>query len=163
MLMSELRNIYGHWKRSWQKNDAHGNLVTDRTTLETLYKDTYADRLTPNQISPNLEDLKSLKAYLFQSNYDLAQTETSTEWSITDLEKALKSLKNNKARDIHGHTYEIFKFGGHDLKISLLKLFNLVKKTQTYPTIFHSSTITSIWKKKGSKRDLDNERGIFNV
>ena len=145
------------------KHDLQGNLISDRTTLEQLYKDTYAARLTPNQISPDLEDLKSLKAYLFQSNFELAQTVSSNEWSLTDLEKALKSLKKHKARDIHGHTYEIFMFSGQDLKLSLLKMYNLMKKRQTYPSIFHSSTITSIWKKKGSKRDLDNERGIFNV
>ena len=29
--------------------------------------------------------------------------------------------------------------------------------------MFTSSTITSIWKKKGSQTELDNDRGIFNV
>ena len=104
------------------KHDLQGNLVSDRTTLEQFYKDTYAARLTPNQISPDLEDLKSLKAYLFQSNFELAQTVSSNEWSLTDLEKALKSFKKHKARNIHGHTYEIFMFSGQDLKLSLLKM-----------------------------------------
>ena len=85
------------------------------------------------------------------------------DWTLQHLETALKSMKNNKARDMHGHTYELFKYGGRDLKLSLLELFNQVKRTQTYPSIFQSSTITSIWKKKGNKTDLNNDRGIFNV
>ena len=35
-------------------------------------------------------------------------------------------MKNNKARDAHGHVYEIFKFGGDYLKDSQIKMFNMV-------------------------------------
>ena len=47
-------------------------------------------------------------------------------WTLNDLEKAIKNLKNNKARDPHGWKNEIFKneIAGKNLKISLLKLFN---------------------------------------
>ena len=77
--------------------------------------------------------------------------------------KALKSFKNNKARDENEHVYELFKYGGKALKISLLKLFNLVKRKQTYPSIFQPANISSFWKKKNDKTDLDNDRGVFNV
>ena len=96
-------------------------------------------------------------------NFNLAQESITENWTLNDLEKALNSFKNHKARDINGHTYEIFKFGVKDLKELLLQLFNKVKKSQTYPSIFCFSTITSIWKRKGSQRDLENDRGIFNV
>ena len=49
------------------------------------------------------------------------------------------------------------------MKISFLKLCNLVKKKQIYPDIFQPSNISSIYKKKGEKSDLNNDRGIFNV
>ena len=38
---------------------------------------------------------------------------------MNDLEKVLKSLKNGKSRDPHGHIYEIYKYAGKNLKISL--------------------------------------------
>ena len=82
---------------------------------------------------------------------------------MEDLNKALKSFKNNKARDAFGHTYELFKYGGTDLKKSLLNLCNAVKEKQVYPEIFHPSNISSIYKKKGEKSELNNDRGIFNV
>ena len=49
------------------------------------------------------------------------------------------------------------------MKVSLLQLFNLVKKTQTYPSIFSSANISSFWKKKGDRSDLENDRGVFIV
>ena len=42
-------------------------------------------------------------------------------------------------------------------------MFNRIKKSQIYPSIFQPSTITSIWKRKGEQSNLDNDRGIFNV
>ena len=74
-------------------------------------------------------------------------------------------MKNNKACDAHAHAHkhEIFKFGGNDLKESLLKMLNLAKKKQIYPDIFKPSNITSLHKRKGEKSDFDNDRGIFNA
>ena len=47
--------------------------------------------------------------------------------------------------------------------MSLINLLNCVKKTQIYPTIFRPANISSFWKRKGDKSDLDNDRGVFNV
>ena len=137
--------------------------MTDKNAVENLYVETYKERLTPNKIKEDGIELKALKEYLFKINLENAKENKSEDWSLKDLEKALRSFKNNKSRDELGHTYELFKYGGIELKMSLLRLLNKVKRTQTYPTIFRSSNISSIWKKKGEKSDLDNDRGIFCV
>ena len=144
------------------KKDKHGNLVTEKEALENLYIETYVDRLKPNTISEGLEDLEKLKNYLFELRYEVAKEAPAKEWSKDDLEKVLKSLKNNKARDAHGHVFELFKYGGSDLKTSLLKMFNLIKIHQVYPEILTTSNITSIYKKRGEKNDLNSDRGVFN-
>ena len=145
------------------KKDENGTLVTDKFRLEELYLRTYETRLKPNSIPQELEQLSSLKEYLLNLRLKTAEKEVTKDWTMKELEVALGSLKNNKARDSWGHTYELFKYGGKDLKISLLTLLNRVKKTQYFPTIFTPSTITSIWKKKGDQTNLDNDRGLFNV
>jgi hypothetical protein len=38
-----------------------------------------------------------------------------------------------------------------------------MKKKQVYPDIFTPSNISSFWKLKGRKDDMNNERGVFNV
>ena len=131
------------------KKDEHGNLVTDRELLEDLYVRTYESRLQPNPVPDEYKELEELKEYLFEIQMKLAKSRVSSDWCLADLNKALKSFKNNKARDEHEHIYELFKYGGMDLKSSLLKLLNLVKQTQTYPSIFQLSNISSFWKKKG--------------
>ena len=144
------------------KKDANGKLITEKSQLENLFIETYKNRLTPNPISDDLKELKSLKEYLFLINRRLAEKETTKDWNFKDLEKVLKNLKNNNPRDAHGHIYEIYKYAGYDLKASLLRMFNLIKKKQIYPTIFQLSNISSFYKKSGDKSDLNNERGVFN-
>jgi hypothetical protein len=63
----------------------------------------------------------------------------------------------------HKHVYEIFKHGGKNLKLSLLKLCDLTRGMQEYPDIFQLSNITSIYKSKGREGDLNSDRGVFNV
>ena len=136
------------------KKDPKGNLVTEKSLLEKLYLDTYIERLKPNKIEPDLQNLEKLKEYLFKIRYENCKTESSNTWTKSDLDKALKTLKNKKARDAHGHIYEIFKYGGVDLKNSLLHMFNRIKDCREYPDIFKPSNITSIYKKKGERSNL---------
>ena len=145
------------------KKDKWGNLVTGKEALAALYIETYRDRLKPNPISNDLKDLKELKEYLFDLRLKYASKRISEDWKIEDLDKVLKSLKNGKARDPHGHVYELYKYAGNDLKYSLLKFLNLVENTQIYPTILQSSNITSFYKSKGDRANLDNDRGVFIV
>jgi hypothetical protein len=84
---------------------------------------------------------------------------------VSEIVKICKSLKNNKARDECGFIYELFKpsNAGPDVFQSLTKLFNLMKHELTIPEFFELMSITSLYKNKGSRSNISNERGIFNV
>ena len=83
---------------------------------------------------------------------------------MSDLEKALADLKDNKARDNDGYINEIFKKNviGTDLKKSLLLMFNKLKTKQLIAIFMNYANITTV-PKQGSKILLENERGIFRV
>ena len=112
-----------------------------------MYLEIYKNRLSPNPIPEDLVELKELKEYLFSIRKKIAQKEVSSDWNIDELEKVLKSLKNDCARDAYGHIYELYKYGGSSLKLSLLRMFNLIKKNQVYPNILQASNISSFWKR----------------
>ena len=94
----------------------------------------------------------------------LAGNMKSRDFTIADLEKALKSLKNNKSADFEGYVNEIFKFEtvGEDLKVSLLLMFNKLKQNQLIPAFMNYCNVTTV-PKKGPKTELKNQRGIFRV
>ena len=82
---------------------------------------------------------------------------------MKQLNEVLKSLKNNKTSDPHSMINEVFKEGciGSDLKEALLILVNDIKKDLKLVDFFKPADIISIYKNKGSRFDMNNDRGIF--
>ena len=94
-----------------------------------------------------------------------AQSVRTPDWPLQQLEIVLKQLKNKKSRDPLGLANELFKpiNAGGDLKIAVLKLMNEIKRTQKVPEVLNFCNITSLYKNKGSRKDIENYRGIFRV
>ena len=104
-----------------------------------------------------------LKNELWKYRLSSLKGKVTNPWTINNLEKALNSLKNNQARDPMGLINELFKPGilGEQMKFATLSLMNDIKQSLVIPKQMKLSNITSIWKKKGSRMDMSNERGIF--
>ena len=81
---------------------------------------------------------------------------------MDDLNWILDKLKPGKARDPNGWCTEIFKEGvaGHQLKLSLLIMFNKIKSEKYIPDFIRKADVATIYKGKGERTDLKNERGI---
>ena len=60
---------------------------------------TYIERLKPNPIPEQLKNISDLKSFLFDLRLEMCSENVSKDWTMDDLEKVLKKLKNNKARD----------------------------------------------------------------
>ena len=114
-------------------------------------------------MKPALNDIFTLKTLLWRSRLQSLHLEKTTPWNQMHLDIVLSSLKNNKAMDPNDMISETFKEGciGIDLKKALLLLFNGCKDRQVIPNFMTFSNITSIFKNKGSRLLLDNDRGIF--
>ena len=147
------------------KKDRKGNIVTNYEGLKSLYLQTYVSRLRNRPMKPDLEGLKKMKEELFKLRLKLSKTRKSQPWTLEHLDKALKGLKNDKAIDPNGLVNEIFKDGvaGKDLKKSFLKMLNRIKEEDFIPDFVRLADIATIYKGKGGKCDLKNDRGIFLV
>ena len=147
------------------KKDIKGNIITNHEGLKQLYLQTYVHRLRNRPIKTGFEQLKKMKTELFELRLKSSYQNKSLPWTMNNLDKALKSLKNGKARDPNGLVNEIFKEGvaGKDFKLSLLKLFNKMKKESFLPEFIKMADVVTIYKGKGEKNNLQNDRGIFLV
>ena len=147
------------------KNDNKGNLITKHQDLKKLYLKTYKQRMRNRPIKEGLNDLKTLKENLFHLRLELAEEKKSELWTLNQLDEAIKTLKNNKSRDPLGWINELFKNGvaGYNLRLSILHLFNKIKEENHIPDFMRLADVSTIYKGKGSKKELINERGIFVV
>ena len=111
----------------------------------------------------DFNELKDLKVTLFNLRKKLCENRKSKPWKMEHLEAAIKLLKKDKARDPNGWMSEIFMKDnvGANLKNSILTLFNKMKSENHIPNFIQKAEITTIYKGKGEKCDLENERGIL--
>ena len=102
---------------------------------------------------------------MFNIRLSVAKNRKSEPWSKPQLIKVLKSLKSGKSCDALGYSNELFKPGviGNDLIESLLNIVNRAKHELSIPRPFRLTKITSIYKNKGEKCDLNSDRGVHSV
>ena len=145
--------------------DKNGNHITTSESLKKLYIDTYTERLKPHETDPNFKEIMRMKSQLWRMRLSLLKKRKTNPWNLHQLEDSLKRLKNNKARDPHGMICEIFKEGfiGFDLKLGILSLLNETKSELKIPDFMKFANITSLYKSKGAKPEMENQRGIFGL
>ena len=108
-------------------------------------------------MKPQLLEMYKNKMELYNLRNEVCKNIKSSRWSEESLLKVLKSLKNRKSPDSSGLIYELFKPGiiGSDLFISLLMFCNKVKTELTIPEMLTLTKVTSIYKNKGPKNELE--------
>ena len=145
------------------KKNLEGRIVTNPEELKELYLQTFLYRLRNRPIKQGYEGVLELKEELFNIRLETAKIQKTPHWKIEELEKVLEKLKKDKSRDPDGLINELFKpeVIGEDLKVSILLLFNKIKDQGKVPNALKKANITAIPKKKGSRLDIENERGIF--
>ena len=145
------------------KRDTDGNLVTTKTKLKNIYKMTYVDRLTQNEINPQFTMLFKWKDILCDKRLEVARYFKTNQCIEKDICEVLKKLKDNKARDSMNLVNEMFKpnSAGNDLVNSLVKMMTSVKSWLIAPDLMQNELIYSVYKNKGKKDDLNHDRGIF--
>ena len=144
------------------KKDKSGKIVTNHENLKKLYLNTYKHRLRSRPIKEDFKKIKEHKDELFKLRLKLASSNKSEPWSRGQV---LKQLKEGKSRDPNGWVRDLFnnEVAGEQLKISLLMLFNKMKTKNYIPDFIRNADVTTIYKGKGDKFNLENDRGIFLV
>ena len=82
-----------------------------------------------------------------------------SQFTTNELKKVIFNLKSNKSPGIDGLIAEIFKSSYDILSPLLLRLFNVIFKSGSYPSQWSEGLITPIHK-KDDLEDVHNYRGI---
>ena len=82
-------------------------------------------------------------------------------FTVAEVQKAIKSLKNNKASSPFDNILnEYLKFSDKKLDTIICKLFNIILDSGIFPDIWSKGVIIPLYKNKGDINDPDNYRGI---
>ena len=146
--------------------DKKGNLITNSNAIKKLALDAISERLRHRPIHPNLKSMEKAKVKLTRLRLKISTTRKSPPWTMKNMDKAIRAMKNNKCRDPEGLINELLKEGvaGKDFKMSLLSLLNETKNTLEIPQMMTHVNIALIPKAgKRNLRDISNHRGIFLI
>ena len=96
------------------------------------------------------EDIYRLKSVLWKLRFEELKCKKSPPWTIGNLNKAIKGLKNNQSGDPNGIISELFKPGvlGQDLAQGLFMLCNGMKSEQFIPALVQLANITTIFEEQ---------------
>ena len=105
----------------------------------------------------DLMDIFFLKEELWAWRLEELKKKKTDSWNEDDMKEALKSLKNNKTADPNGMVNELVKpnCAGSNLLESLILLYNGIKMSFHIPRFMILQNITSIFKNKGSRYELE--------
>ena len=99
--------------------------------------------LLAKKVDPEIQN--NLKK-LITENIDNFQNELSEPFSTLELSSALKELKNNKASSFDRISNEMLKTGGKILKNAFLRLFNSIRVSSFYPSLWKKDILYPIHK-----------------
>ena len=146
--------------------DKSGNLITGTDNIKSLILQMFVERLRKRPMHPELKRLQNMKMKLAKMRLKLARKRRTPNWTMQDMEKAIKNMKNNKCRDPDGLINELLKPGvaGVDYKTSILTMLNVTKERMEIPDIMKNVNIAVIPKPgKKDKHNIENHRGIFLI
>ena len=143
---------------------SEGNLLTDPEDINERYKSYFQELLQNRKINKEHEQHQKLinenhELYMKISMYD--EDPMNKEITMKEIERAIKSLKKEKAPGPDEIYNEIIINAGKNLKTNLLKMINIFWQLENIPEELFRVEIKSLYKGKGDIGNLENHRGIF--
>ncbi len=158
-LKRKLLNTYD--EDPYPVRDKNNKLCYEAEKQISAYQEHYKEILQTRPINEDLKQIDEDVNQIFSYYLKQAQTDTIKEVSISEIEEVLKELGKSKASGPNPIIYEMIKKGGPLVTTFLCNLFNKILTERKMPKDWLRVTIKSIFKNKGSKEDLKNQRGIF--
>ena len=139
----------------------NGKEVFEEEEIIDAYRSEFDSRLSSVQIKDSLRNFKTKREQICDDIIELVGLNKEPDFTSDELDKVLNSLKQGKAHGPDRRPAEIYKHGGKRFRDLLLNIINMIKRTHVIPTQWEEMMITTIYKGKGTQKDLVNQRGIF--
>ena len=136
--------------------------IFGNSAICTAYKEEFEYRLRTRSIENHLKEYEE-KTNLLCNLYaeEGLSKYNKVEVNPAKIQKIANSLSKNKAPGPDGLPAEIFIYAGPELIAAIASIFDGIIKSGTIPTQWNKVHIKTLYKNKGSKKDLENYRGVF--
>ena len=162
-------NFWELCKKSRRNNNTMGNSVITEKGNEVfgsdMIKDTYMKefqhRLRERSIIPELKNYESRTKQLVKLYVEKSKKTITPNYTTEELDQVTAKVKKKKSCGRDCIPPEITRNWGGNLKTLALNVMNKIKNNHVIPSQWLEVLISTIYKNKGSKKMLVNQRGIF--
>ncbi len=137
-----------------------GEEVFNDPEIICKYREEFEERLSSVLISTQLSEYKLLTDKLYEMIVKEATKNEQPDFTMDELDHVIVNLKDGASGPDHIPP-KIFKKGGQNLRIILLEIINKLKKHKCVPVQWEDTDIIPLYKNKGPRKCLVNQRGIF--
>ena len=140
---------------------SNGNEVFGDDCVRNAYRNEFQQRLEMEEGSSDMKEYqKKTKLVTDMLMFKLTEAkEENFRWE--ELSKVLKTLKRGKAVGLDEIPGEVLTDCSKEVENAMLSAMNDIKKKHEIPKQWERVSITTIYKGKGSQKELVNHRGIF--
>ena len=138
-----------------------GTEVFETEDIIDAYRSEFDTRLSSVQIKESLSNFKVKREEICDDIINLVSFNKEPDFTSDELDSVLNKLQQGKSHGPDLRPAEIYKHGGKRLRKQLLQIINIIKRTHVIPSQWEEMMITTIYKGKGTQKDLVNQRGIF--
>ena len=135
--------------------------VYGNSAIKETYRNEFVHRLRTRTIENSLQIYEKLTNLLCKLYVEVGKSERNFTFTSWELLEVVKTLSKNKAPGPDGIPAEVFIHAGKELIFSITDIFNNIKITGPIPEKWNKVTIKTLFKNKGSPKDLENWRGVF--
>ena len=129
--------------------------------IRNAYMSEFMYRLRKRDISSDLQNYEDQTELLCKLHLEEAAKKKGPPFTKEELLKVRKHLKKGKSSGRDKFPPDIFIEGGDQFQDGVINMLNCIKKGNEMPDQWTQVQISTMYKNKGSKKRLVNQRGIF--
>ena len=155
------KSIEGSQQNCHSVLDENGIEVYEPESLINTYRKEFDSRLSSFPIKPHMEDFKQRTDRLCREIIKATKGAKEDDFTPKEIDYVVKKLKNGKAAGLDRKPAEVYMHGGPEFLEAVLHVLNTIKRDQITPQQWQWMLISCLYKGKGSRKELTNQRGIF--
>ena len=136
----------------------NGDEIYGDQAVRDAYKSEFENRLQHFEMKQEYRMYEERTNELCELYVKAAGVVKTPDYTVMEVKKVIRSLKNKKAATIPN---EIYKHAGEGLVKEITRVINLIKNYAGTPKQWNKVFITALFKNKGSRKKLVFFRGIF--
>ena len=136
----------------------NGDEVFGDEAVKEAYKIEFENRLEHITMQHEYRGFEEITNALCELYVSAAKTVGTPDFTTEEVSKVIATLKDKKAAEIPN---EIYKHAGTGLITEITRVLNWIKNNVNTPKQWNKVLIATLFKNKGSKKNLVNFRGVF--